>query len=156
MLGCYVGLTGILSVGNYSSTKFIAHLFHIPLKDSESSVGFTVEELYYVLAYQFIYVFMDLEPAKSFGLRAAAMQSSQKLGKVMREVCEAVSGDKISILKDVLGFGGEKILKDYGAKLIKRLFEDGKNLEEVVWTMIPTAAAAVGMQAPGVCPFSYP
>ena len=45
-----------------------------------------------------------------------------------------------------MGTAGQ-LLEDYGARFLKRLFEGGKSVDEVVSIIIPTAAAAVGTQA---------
>ena len=44
----------------------------------------------------------------------------------------------------------EKMLSDYGVRLLQRLFDGGKSVDEVVWTIVPTAAAAVATQGQGV------
>lgn len=141
------------SVANISHAHFIAHLFGIPIKDSQSSVGLNIHELYYALAVQFAYIFVDVDTAKSFALRTAAVQATKTLGQIVKDVCEGVKDDRFAMLKDALGLGSsETILTDYGTNLIKRLFEGGKSVDEVVWTIVPTAAAAVATQAQGVRP----
>ena len=73
------------------------------------------------------------------------------LGKIMQGVVEDIKTDRFASIKEVLGVGSsEQVLRDYGTHLIKRLFEGGKSVDEVVWTIIPTAAAAVATQAQGV------
>ena len=73
----------------------------------------------------------------------------------MHDVVEDIKNDRFASIKEVLGLGSsEQVLHDYGTHLIKRLFEGGKSVDEVVWTIIPTAAAAVATQAQGVRGFS--
>ena len=143
---------GVTSVGNVSHANFISHLFHIPLKSSDGlGEGFTEKELYTVLALLFAYVFSDIDTASSFGLRAAAKKSTDALGAVLTGVCEALKSERFIHLKAFLGMGPhEKVLNDYGINLIQRLFAGGKSIDEVVWTIVPTAAAAVATQAQGV------
>jgi hypothetical protein len=63
-----------------------------------------------------------------------------------------VKAEQITMTADVLGMlHPEEFLKEYGNHLISRLFEGGKSIDEVTWTIIPTAAAAVATQAQGVC-----
>ncbi len=117
----------------------------------------TDQELYTILALLFAYVFLDLDSAKSFGLRAAASQGTEALGKLMKDVCTAVKVERSTMTLDLLGMmSPEKALKDYGTHLISRLFEGGKSIDEVVWSIIPTAAAAVATQAQGVGAFFSP
>jgi len=62
----------------------------------------------------------------------------------------AVREEKFEFVKKFLGIRGEAFLSDYGAKLIERWSQGGKSVDEVVWGIIPTAAAATGTQAQGV------
>ncbi len=142
----------VFSVGNVSHANYIAHLFHIPLKSATGAGdGFTEQELYTVLALLFAYVFSDIDTASSFGLRAAAKKSTVALGTVLKGVCEALKLDRFTRLKKILGMEShEEVLNDYGSHLIERLFAGGKSIDEVVWTIVPTAAAAVATQAQGV------
>ncbi|KAH0556381.1 hypothetical protein GP486_005695 [Trichoglossum hirsutum] len=141
----------VRDVGNISHANFIGHMFHIPLKNSGSAIGvLTEQELYTILALLFAYVFLDLDTANSFGLRAAAEKGTKALGMIMKGVCEAVEAEKFVMLKEMLGISStDPGLSDYGIHLIQRLFEGGKSVDEVVWTIIPTAAAAVATQAQG-------
>lgn len=111
----------------------------------------TDQELYTLLALLFAFVFLDLDSAKSFGLRAAAAQGTDALMKVMKGVCTAVMIDRSTLNLDILGMlTPEHFLKQYGTQLISRLFAGGKSVDEVISTIIPTAAAAVATQAQGV------
>ena len=136
----------VFSVGNVAHTNFICQLFHIPLKNSHGAKeGFTEKELYNTLATAFAFVFLDLDPAKSFGLRAAAAQGTQALSIVVRDTCKAVKEDCLTTgLKHFLGLGEtERVLSDYGCHMIQRLFESGNSVDEVVSTILPTVPAAV-------------
>ena len=138
------------SVCNISHATFIAHLFHIPLKTSiDDKKGFTEQELYYDFAASFATIFLDVDPVKSFGLRATAAQGVQKISPVVRDVCKAVKADHLAkSLKDFLGLGDkEQILRDYGTHMIQRLFEGGKSVDEVVSNVMATATAGVANQA---------
>jgi hypothetical protein len=69
----------------------------------------------------------------------------------------AVKTEHFSSFKHAMGITpSETILKDYGTRLVDRLFEGGKSIDEVVWTIIPTAAAAAATQAQGVSVLNYP
>ena len=137
-------------MGNILHATFIAHLFHIPLRTSANpQKGFTEQELYDDLAASFATIFLDIEPVKSFQLRAAAAQGVQKISTVMRDICKAVKADSPTAgFKALLGLGDrERILSDYGTHMIQRLFEGGKSVEEVVSIVLATATAGVADQA---------
>ena len=135
-----------------SHAIFIAHLFHIPLKTADDPSGaFTADELYNILALLFAYVFSDIDTASSFALRTAASTATTALGKVIKEVCEALQDHELVQLNGKFGMEPyEQVLSDYGISLVKRLFAGGKSVDEVVWTIVPTAAAAVATQGQGV------
>ena len=140
------------SVANPSHAQFISHLFHIPIKSKGHPLAvLTDQQLYLILALLFAYVFLDLDSAKSFQLRAAAIKGTDALGKVMKAICTAINVDQETLNIDILDMiSPEQFLTDYGTHLVKRLFEGGKSVDEVIWTIIPTAAAAVCTQAQGV------
>lgn len=141
----------ISSICNLSHANFIAQLFHIPLKTADNpTCDFSDRELYDALAVLFAYVFLDIDTASSFGLRTAASEATKNVGAVVRRVCTAAKLDKFSSLKEMFGVESHGILTEYGAHLIKRLLDGGKSVDEVVWTIIPTMAAAVATQAQGV------
>ena len=142
----------VFSIANISHANFIAHMFHIPLQSAGGGPqSYTETSLYYTLAQLFAYVFLDFDTTTSFALRASALKETKVLGKIMQGVVEDIKTDRFASIKEVLGVGSsEQVLRDYGTHLIKRLFEGGKSVDEVVWTIIPTAAAAVATQAQGV------
>jgi hypothetical protein len=100
----------------------------------------------------FAYVFLDLDTASSFERGAKAAKQTKRLGEVMKGAVAAVKNERFAGLIHMIGLGSsEAYLKDYGTRLVDRLFEGGKSVDEVVWTIIPTAAAAAATQAQGVC-----
>jgi len=56
----------------------------------------------------------------------------------------------ISSFKQTWGFEPSDSLSSYGTTLIDRMSEGGKSVDEVVWTIIPTAANAVASQGQSV------
>ena len=113
-------------------------------------LGVTVDQLYLGLAVLFAFVFLDLDPAREFKLRSGAVTASEGLAKLVKVVVTAVQvGDTLHLDKfyDTLSPQSGQLLRDYGVHLIQRLFTGGKSVDEVVWTIIPTAAAAVATQA---------
>ncbi len=130
---------------------FAGHFFQIPLKNFDGGKGaFTDRELYDVLANLFAYVFLDLDLANSFQHSVTATKVTKQLRDALAPAVTAVHNEHFSSFKHMMGASTEKILKDYGARLVSRLFDGGKSVDEVVWTIIPTAAAAVATQAQGV------
>lgn len=139
------------SVGNLAHAYFCSQFFCIPLKDNNdpSPDAYTPRELSDALALLFGYVFLDLEPTDSLRNRIAAATEAQQMGTIM---AKSVSNAKDNVIKrfmQVLGrteTGGGS----YGPQLVNRLLREGKSVDEVVWTIIPTAAAACATQAQGV------
>jgi hypothetical protein len=131
--------------------NFAGHFFNIPLNDfGGGENSFTEKELYNALASIFAYVFLDLDTATSFQHSVNATKATDKLGKIISPAVTAVKNDHTSTFRHMMGTAPPEILKDYGTRLIDRLFEGGKSIADVVWTLIPTAAAAVATQAQGV------
>ena len=124
-------------------------MFHLPLKSAgDISVGITVDQLYLALAVLFAYVFLDLDTARSFKLRSGARTATEGVSKLVRIVCDAVKVGKTLHLNKLFSMGSSgKLLQDYGVNLLQRLFDGGKSVDDVVWTIIPTVAAAVATQA---------
>jgi hypothetical protein len=140
------------SIGNLAHANFAGHFFRIPLKNfGGGENSFTDEELYDALAQIFGYVFLDLDTATSFQHGVSAAKATKKLGDAMVPSVTAAKTEQFSSFKHMMGITpSETILKDYGTRLVDRLFEGGKSIDEVVWTIIPTAAAAAATQAQGV------
>lgn len=138
-----------------SHANFIANMFNIPLQSAGGdSHAYTEQTLYKTLSDLFAYVFLDFDTLTSFALRASALKETKDLGKVVQRVVEKTRHDNFENVMEHLGLHNgvkENILQDFGTHLIKRLSEDGKSVDEVVWTIIPTAAAAVATQAQAVC-----
>ena len=73
------------------------------------------------------------------------------LGQIMQRQVEHQKSHIATIARQFLGTDTEpEGLANYGAQLVRRLLDDGKSVDEVVWTIIPTAAAACATQAQGV------
>ena len=148
--GEWYQLDACRDVANPSHAIFVAKMFHLPLKQRGDMklIAVEVDQLYLALSVLFAYVFLDLDTARSFKLRAGAKTATDKISKLVRAVCEAVRIGSVVRLGEIFPTGAAgQLLEDYGVQLIKRLFEGGKSVDEVVWTIIPTAAAAVATQA---------
>ncbi|EXJ55141.1 hypothetical protein A1O7_08066 [Cladophialophora yegresii CBS 114405] len=148
--GEWYQLDACRDVGNPSHAIFVARMFHLPLKKRGdlNPIAVEVDQLYLALSIMFAYVFLDLDTASSFKLRAGAKTANEQLSKLVKIVCEAVKVGGMLRLGDIFstGIAGE-LLEDYGVHFLKRLFEGGKSVDVVVSTIIPTAAAAVATQA---------
>jgi hypothetical protein len=140
------------SIGNLAHANFTGHFFCIPLKDfGGGEKSFTDQELYDALAQISAYVFLDLDTASSFQHSVSAAEATKRLGDAMTLSVTAAKTEHFSSFKHMMGITPtETILKDYGTRLVDRLFEGGKSIDEVVWTIIPTASAAAAAQAQGV------
>ncbi|KAG9780764.1 heme peroxidase, partial [Aureobasidium melanogenum] len=148
--GEWYQLDACRDVGNPSHAIFVARLFHLPLKQKgdKNPIGVEVDQLYLALSVLFAYVFLDGDTASSFKLRASAQEATDKLAELVKIVCKAVHAGSLLHLGDLFPMGkAGQLLEDYGARFLKRLFEGGKTVDDVVWAIIPTAAAAVATQA---------
>lgn len=73
------------------------------------------------------------------------------LATVLKGVIESLrAATFISSFKQTWGFEISDSLSSYGTTLIDRMGEGGKSVDEVVWTIIPTAANAVASQGQSV------
>lgn len=143
-------LDAVRDVGNPAHAIFNAKMFHIPLRSPEdvNPIGVTVDQLYLAMSVMFAYVFLDLDTARSFKLRLGAKGSGEQIAKLLRIVLEAVRADSYLHVSDLFRMGhAGKLLADFGSRLLRRFFEGGKSIDEVVWTIIPTAAASIATQA---------
>ena len=104
--------------------------------------------MYMALAVIFVFLFFDLDPAKSFPLRIAAKAVSQALGALVEANVKAVNvtGWIAGIVDPMVQNAGP--LKDYGVHMIRRLLDSGMGVSEVTWSQVfPTAGAMVANQA---------
>jgi hypothetical protein len=148
--GEWYQLDACSDVGNPSHAIFVARLFHLPLKKRGdlNPIGVEVDQLYLALSIMFAYVFLDLDTASSFKLRAGAKTANDQLSKLVKIVCEAVKvGGRLHLGDFFSTSTAGQLLEDYGVHFLKRLFQGGKTVDEMVAIIIPTAAAAVGTQA---------
>lgn len=145
-----------------SHAQVTARIWGIPLKhaDEETGVGFTPTKLYEAMANVFWYTFLDIDTAQTEAVRSAAKKATADLAAAVTQACSAVHGSG-STLQDILSSlhrhingrvaeKSEAALPDFGVKLIERLFESGLSLDEVIWTIVPTAAAAAPIQTQGI------
>lgn len=147
----YIGNTDGRSVGNLAHAHFCAQFFNMPLKGAHnpSSDAYTPRELSNALFHLFGYVFLDLEPTESFRNRVVAARESQRMGSIMAKAVSDAKYNVISRFMHAFGRNGTGAASS-GPQLVKRLLRGGKSVDEVVWTIIPTAAAACATQAQGV------
>jgi hypothetical protein len=141
----------VADIGNLVHANFTGHFFDIPLKGSSSVPGaYTDQELYDALARLFGYVFLDLDTAKSFKGRVVGLRDAQRMGALMEAAVTEAKSQHFATIRYMLGMGyGQPLLTNYGDSLVSRVSGFGKNVDEVVWTIIPTAAAACATQAQG-------
>jgi hypothetical protein len=141
------------SVGNLANAYFCAEFFNIPLKEHNDVMvqAYTPKELYDTLASVFGYVFLDVDPAQSFKNGVVAEKETRHMGEIMTKVVADVQGNVISRLWKMIGKeDSSSLLSNFGPQLVRRLSNGKKSVDEVVWTIIPTAAAACATQAQGV------
>lgn len=144
-------LDAVRDVGNLSHAMSVAHIFDIPLKEDNASAVVNAQDLYDAMSAVFAYTFLDIDPAKTFALRVAGEQATALLAKAIEPTVTKIGSNGIIFrAQEMMKSTGKDFLKDYGVKLIQRLFEGGKSIDEVTWTVLPTSAAAVPIQTQGV------
>ncbi|PVH91026.1 heme peroxidase, partial [Periconia macrospinosa] len=123
-----------------------AHIWGIPLKDSEDEkgVGFTPTKLYEALAYSFWYSFFDIDTAQSASVKFEATKAIAAIAAAVTSACTDVQRGKLSFLESIFSKlhvnSGKEVLSEYGPKLIQRLFDFGLSLNDVVWTIVTPAS----------------
>lgn len=135
-----------------------AGIWGIPLKESEGKpgIGFTPTKLYEAMANVFWYTFLDIDAAQSPAVRVHAREATAALAAVVTEACKRVSGGNLlqNLMFKLHRHAKETsiglALPDFGPKLIQRLFDSGMSLDEVIWTIVPTSAAAAPIQTQGL------
>jgi hypothetical protein len=132
-----------------------AHIWGIPLKSSqnEEGVGLTPTKLYEAMANVFWYTFLDIDAAQTLAVKAEAVRATAALAAAVTASCTSVqNGEHIpSLLSKLLYLNKQDpTLSEYGPALIRRLFAQGLTLEEVIWTIVPTSAAAAPIQTQAI------
>ena len=150
-LGKVYHFDAVRIVGNASHANFIAYLFKMPLYDCFRGVGQVNDlEVYGTLALIFEYVFVDVDPPKAWALKAAAADAVQKMKSVIQNLFYLTKSDD-HVQKRLLRWNMKKgpaadSLMSYGIDLNERLAVGGKGANEVMWTIILTAAMATATQ----------
>lgn len=141
----------VKDIGNLAHAMFTARFLALPLKEDPNShgPGLTAQEIYDAQASLFQYVFLDFDTAKSYKHRVEATKDAAMLGSVMRRVVESAKHHPglIKMLMGLLGHGGEvPDIPGFGRDMVLRLLSGGKSVEDVVWELVPTQAAAAATQ----------
>lgn len=88
-----------------------------------------------------------IETADSLSLRNSVQEGTKSLLEALTRVCQDVKHGKVP----AGGSEWEDPIRDFGIQLIKRWFDEGKGIDEVVEAAVSVAGAAVANQARGVC-----
>jgi hypothetical protein len=93
-----------------------------------------------------------LDTAKSFKNRAVAAKETKRMGEVLQQTVADIKSRHFPSLKQMFSMqSANTTLNSYGDQLVERLLDGGRGVDDTVWTIIPTAAAASATQAQGVC-----
>jgi len=142
----------VKDVSNLAQVHFASRVFSLPLKTGANQSGlFEESELYFLMAVVFATIFHDPDTEKSFPLRQAARDVTQKLGKLVESKVRFV--EKTGFLQNLLDmFYRHDTLSDYGVAMIRGLLQTGISAKELAWThILPTAAAMVANQSQLFC-----
>ncbi|KAH8800451.1 heme peroxidase family protein [Xylogone sp. PMI_703] len=141
----------VRDIGNLAHAHFVSRFFEIPLQENGGEPdSYTAASLSDVLANLFGYVFLDLDTAASFKNRVVAAVQTKDLGEKIQKTVMGIKAQSFPSLRHVLQIvSNDEVLRSYGAELVDRLLGSRKGVDEAVWTIIPTAAAACATQAQG-------
>jgi len=127
-------------------TEFASRLFNLPLKDEEHPLHpFTEKQMYDILGLLFGYVFLDRDEAMSWQIRTLGKQACDGLATlVMFNIKEVARGGILKKFADDIEKDG--FLDKYGNAFIRRLLDMKMSMEEILWIIMPTAAAGTANQ----------
>ena len=131
---------------------FVSQLYNLPLKTEDTPFHpFTEKQMYDILALLFGYVFLDRDEVQSFKIRKISAEACGALSSLVTfNVKEISLGGWVKKLAD--GIKKDGFLDSYGNAFIRRLLDDGMSIEEIVWIILPTAAAGTANQGQQVLP----
>ena len=96
---------------------------------------------------------MDIDPPKSPELKVAAADAAERLGRVVRPVCQSVIAKDFDMLaeqRELTGRGPAADLLDFNIfYFLETLAAWRKDVDEMTWIVVFTAAVAVATQAQG-------
>ncbi|CAN8096303.1 unnamed protein product [Discula destructiva] len=155
LLGDVYQIDIVKDIGNPAHTIFAGNFWDITLSQNSKGLDNNMnhQELYESLAGSFGYIFLDLNTAKSYKNRVLASASTQKLASVIRETVQKVKDESSFGPRRFLGnllsptTAGKHPLPGLGRKLIKRLLQSGKSVENVVWEIFGTVVGTIPTQA---------
>lgn len=125
----------IKHVGTLSWARFVATLFCIPLKDSQNpKASMDCREFYDNMACVFKYIYRDEQLCQSARLKWSALKANKLLTEELEQVCEAIKESSFAriLLHRDRKAGQTELMADHGDKLLQRLFDGGKSIQEVV------------------------
>jgi hypothetical protein len=128
-----------------------ANIWAIPLKERESDpgAGMTPARLHEAMEHVFRYGFLDIDAAKTLAIQKAAHGATAAMAAAVAQACAQVEGSTLSFLTSFVSqiYGSDaNELPDYGKNMIQRLLDAGMSVDEVIWTVVPTAAATAPVQ----------
>jgi hypothetical protein len=123
-------------VANIVPTKFVSHVFGLPLRSKENSKGiYNEHELYAVLSTVATAAFTSPDPVKKFPLVEATKTVAGQLASLVERTVKSpkAKNDPLSA---------------YGAQMIKGLSKAGLKTQDITWNhVLATCAAIVSYQA---------
>ncbi|KAF2465444.1 heme peroxidase [Lindgomyces ingoldianus] len=134
----------VQDIANLSYSSFVARLFDIPLKSEHGNTTLDTRKLSDLLRSIFAYIFLDYDVVHSAALKNAALKASRELTDILNPICETHKAQSFYGLLPQLHLKAKvkKPLPNHGNKLLQRLFEGGKGVNEVVSIIMSTACAA--------------
>ncbi|KAL9625811.1 MAG: hypothetical protein Q9160_000131 [Pyrenula sp. 1 TL-2023] len=141
----------VQDVINLAQARFVAALLSLPIKTEDSPRGvYTDAELYGLMALNFTYIFYDVDPVKSLGLRSMARKLLQQLGELYEIKVNLIA--RIGPLMEWLDRPSKHSvlpkMPEYGTRLVRELLKAGYSTKDVVWSQaLPFAIGSNANQA---------
>jgi hypothetical protein len=130
-----------------------AHIWGILLRssDDDRSDDLTPFEFHQATAFHSWYSFLDIDPAQTLAIKAKAVEATAALAAAVSKACNNIRNGGIveTALSKLHLKKNNLVVPSYGTKMIHRLFDSGMSLDDVIWTIVPTASAQAPIQTQG-------
>jgi cytochrome P450 len=140
----------VKNIANPAWTQFAACLFNIPHKEKQLDAVYNDREVYDRLSTIFQFIHLNYDTSHALALKDASLKANKELVDQITPVCVAAKSAGVAHFLQHLTPKQSKYLPNHGDKLLHRLFESGKSVEEVVGIIVMTAGGITIPSAQGI------